>query len=78
MVCGKMIDNVSILKFKQMSRFSAMSTDEKNSAMAEWQKRWNNFILNQHNNYYCWDLSRLYCIETKHTIRSSLSKYSAL
>ncbi|XP_046633140.1 adenosine deaminase 2-like [Daphnia pulicaria] len=31
--------------------FSAMSTDEKNSAMAEWQKRWNTFILNRYNNY---------------------------
>jgi hypothetical protein len=34
-----------------MNRFSAMSTDEKNSAMAEWYKRWNTFILNQYNNY---------------------------
>nr|CAH0104793.1 unnamed protein product [Daphnia galeata] len=31
--------------------FSAMSTDEKNAAMAEWQKRWNSFILNKYNEY---------------------------
>jgi hypothetical protein len=28
-----------------------MSTDEKNAAMAEWQKRWNSFILNKYNEY---------------------------
>ncbi|KZS10612.1 Adenosine deaminase-related growth factor C [Daphnia magna] len=31
--------------------FSAMTTDEKNSAMAEWQRRWNDFILNKYEDY---------------------------
>lgn len=34
-----------------MNRFSAMSTDEKNSAVAEWQKRWNAFILAKYEDY---------------------------
>lgn len=34
-----------------VNRFSAMTTDEKNSAMAEWQRRWNDFILNKYEDY---------------------------
>ena len=33
------------------NRFSAMSTDEKNTAVAAWQKKWDTFISNQYENY---------------------------